>query len=56
MLKTIKILLIGTLFFAVIYYILGQLGITPIRHCDTTMGPNGPVHFCEWYSGPERVY
>ena len=40
----------------VIYRLLGYFEIIPTRHCDVAMGPNGVVHFCEWYKGPQRVY
>ncbi len=33
-----------------------MFGLVPIRHCDVAMGPNGAIHFCEWYPGPSRIY
>ena len=39
-----------------LYCILGLLDIVPLYHCGVAMGPNGPVHFCEWYRGPDKVY
>lgn len=49
----VVLLLLGI---GVIYYIFGLLGWVPLYHCDTAMGPNGPVSFCEWYAGGPRIY
>jgi hypothetical protein len=34
-----------------LYYILGSLGVIPTYQCGTTMGPNGPVDWCDWHYG-----
>lgn len=53
--KKIIISIIIILLLILIYWMLGLMGYVPIRHCDSAMGPNGPVHFCEWYKG-SRIY
>lgn len=39
-----------------LYFFLGYFGVVPTYHCDSALGPNGVVNFCEWYSGGDRVY
>jgi hypothetical protein len=35
----------------ILYYVLGNLGITPMYRCGSTMGPQGPVNWCQWLKG-----
>jgi hypothetical protein len=35
----------------ILYFILGALGIIPTYQCGSTMGPNGPVNWCQWRYG-----
>ena len=56
MIKKILIVFLILCLIIVAYVICGWLGIVPLYHCDTAMGPNGPVSWCEWYSGPARIY
>jgi len=46
------ILSIGIVVVSVIVYLeLGKAGIVPTYRCGSTMGPNGPVKWCEWIKG-----
>ncbi len=34
-----------------IYYVLAIFGLVPWYWCGSTMGPNGPVPWCQWHTG-----
>ncbi len=50
---TIILVIISLITFSGSYwFILGYgLQIVPIYQCGSTMGPNGPVNWCEWATG-----
>ncbi len=56
MLKKILITILIISLLLLVYCILARLGVVPMYHCDTAMGPHGLVQWCEWYAGSERVY